>query len=136
MNTKPPTLLLILTIYLLSGQLLAKHFWGGTTMTSSDVKKKWGSQDFDESGFKNGDMNQRSKMAYSILKNSKQYVGKSVGDIRKNLGPHDGFYYKDVFPSYLIQVGKSKTEETWQIVFELDGNRNVSDIFVHKNCCY
>lgn len=136
MNLKHPTLLFVFSTILLNPQIFSKHFWSGTTMSTSDVKKKWGTLQFEEKKFQKGDSALRAQMTYSILQNSKQYLGKSVVDIRKALGPHDGFYYKDVFPAYLIHIGKNKKEETWQIVFELDSKRNVIDIFVHKNCCY
>jgi len=128
--------LLLIVILLNSSQLLAKHFWGGKTMSAAEVKMKWGDQQFNEASFQKGDATLKAKMAYSLIKNPKAFLGKSGVDIQKALGQHDGFYYKDVFPAYLIQIGKNKNEESWQIVFELDSKRNVVDIFVHKNCCY
>lgn len=136
MKLKIPFLFLVVTILSADRFLIAKHFWGGKTIPTSEVKKKWGDLQFDEESFQKGDASLRAKMAHSLLKNPKKYLGKSGLEIQKHLGPHDGFYYKDVFPAYIIQIGKTKNEESWQIVFELDSKRNVVDIFVHKNCCY
>lgn len=72
-------------------------------------------------------------MAYSILRNEKKYIGKSVIDIHKEFGQPDGFYFSDIIPAYLIQIAKTKNEEAWQIVFLLDHNRKVTKVIVHKN---
>ncbi len=73
-------------------------------------------------------------MAYEILM-SKKFKGASVVDIREQLGPPDGFYFIDTYPAYIIQSGRNKKEETWQIVFLLNSEYRVRDIIVHKNCC-
>lgn len=56
-------------------------------------------------------------------------------EIRNLFGTTDGFYFTDVYPTYLIQVGENHSEETWQIVFLLSRDRTVDSIIIHKNCC-
>lgn len=115
--------------------LSAKHFWRGAVLSPSKVSEKWGQTSFGSKSFKEGDEKVRASMAYSILKNKKDFIGKSVADIREQFGTADGFYFADVFPAYMIQRGKSSSEESWQIVFLLDKERRVDDVIVHKNCC-
>lgn len=65
----------------------------------------------------------------------KRATQKSALEIRELLGPFDGFYFTDAYPTYLIQIGKSHSEDTWQIVFLLDDDRLVKKFIIHKNCC-
>jgi hypothetical protein len=113
----------------------AKHFWRGDTLSTSKVCKKWGEAAFNENQFLNGDEKVRAKMACSILKNQKQFIGQSRLEIRKKLGDFDGFYFSDMFPAYIIESGKTREQDTWQIVFMLDRKEKISEIIVHKNCC-
>lgn len=114
--------------------LFAQVFFRGKTLGPDEVKKKWGSVAFDAQKFKTGDFDLKAKMAYEILIN-KKFKGVSVVDIREQLGSPDGFYFIDTYPAYIIQSGKSRKEETWQIVFLLNSEFRVRDIIVHKNCC-
>ncbi len=74
-------------------------------------------------------------MAQSILKNKNKFVGKPIQDIHAEFGRHDGFYFSDWIPAYIIQDAKKKGDDVWQIVFTPDKHKKVSDIIVHKNCC-
>ena len=114
---------------------IARHFWRGEVLSLAQVSKRWGSLVFDEVAFKNGSMEQKAKMASSLLKNQKQYIGIDRGVIRERLGNYDGYYFSDMFPTYMIEEGKTDQEDSWQIVFLLDRNEKVSEIIVHKNCC-
>ncbi len=114
--------------------IFAQTYWGGKTMSAVAVKKKWGSDKFDIAKFKLGSDNLKSKMAYSLMTN-KTYIGKSYEEIRKTFGPNDGFYFIDTYPAYIIQRGKNKTEDTWQLVFRMTNDYKVRDIIMHKNCC-
>lgn len=111
------------------------HFWGGKTLPLEEIGKRWGKIELDTETFRNGNERMRASMAYSLVKNQKQFKDKFVLDIRKEFGSPDGFYFSDTFPAYLIQTAKSKNEEAWQIVFLLDKDRKVQKIIVHKNCC-
>ena len=112
-----------------------QHFWRGDTMSAKEAEKRWGKIEFNAEKFKNSDLKVRSLMAASIQENEKLFKGKSVLEIRELLGPTDGFYFSDVYPTYLIQVGKNHSEETWQLVFLLNNKRNVEKVIIHKNCC-
>lgn len=115
--------------------VIAQHFWRGPTMSVSDVKKKWGDKKFDIDSFKNGTVNERSSMAYDLLKRQKEFKGKFYFKIRKLLGDYSGHYFSDMYPTYIIQEGKTHEEETWQLVFLIDRNEKIKEIIVHKNCC-
>lgn len=126
---------IIFLLIFVFGLAYAKHFWAGDEMGLDQVKKTWGCVPLDEELFKKSGEDVRAKMACSILQ-SKKFIGKSVGEIRERLGAPTGFYYRDIFPAYMIKVGTSPKDTSWQIVFELDKNRKVTGVFVHKNCCY
>lgn len=114
---------------------IAKHFWRGETMSTERVCKTWAERPFDSKLFAGADESMRASMACSLLKSQRNFVGKDRAEIRKDLGDFDGFYFTDMFPAYMIQSGKSKDEESWQIVFLLDRHEKVSEVIVHKNCC-
>ena len=113
----------------------ANHFWFGKLLTSSQSEARWGKEEFNIERFKKGDPSERAKMSASLVKNKKLWVGKKIKEIREQFGSHDGFYFTDWIPAYLIQVGRSQKEETWQVVFLPDNEYNVKDIVIHKNCC-
>lgn len=114
---------------------VASHFWFRKTLSVEKTEKRWGSAVLDTSEFKNGKPEQRAKMSVSLIKNKKDWVGKPIEEIRKILGRPDGFYFTDTIPAYLIEVGKDKTQESWQIVFLPDRDFKVADLIIHRNCC-
>lgn len=114
--------------------IFAQSFWGGKTLSATEVKAKWGSEKFDAAKFNAGTYEVKARMAYSIMTN-KSFIGKSYEEIREIFGPNDGFYFIDTFPTYIVQRGKNHSEETWQLVFRMDGKYLVRDILMHKNCC-
>lgn len=119
-----------------SFSLLADHpIWRGKTLSAEETAKRWGKTELDIERFKNGDEKIRASMAYSLLQNKPKFTEKFVTEIRALFGNPDGFYFKDVFPAYIIQTAKTHEQETWQIVFVLNSQRHVKDIIVHKNCC-
>ena len=61
----------LIAILFFSYIILAQSFWGGQTMSPTEVKKKWGSTPFDSKEFRNGSYDVKSKMAYSIMINKK-----------------------------------------------------------------
>ena len=115
----------------------AKHFWGGETMSIKEVCHKWGETPFDLKKFKiaSADISVRAKMVCSLLKNQKKYHGIKRHKIREMFGAYSGHYFKDVIPTYLIEIGKTEDQDTWQIVFLSDINYKIANIIVHKNCC-
>ena len=125
---------ILLGFSFLSCFIYAQSFWGGKTMSAQEVKVKWGNIPFDSQKFISGSYEEKAKMSYSIMQD-KQFIGKSVSEIRKIFGPQEGFYFVDTFPAYIIQRGKNHSEETWQIVFRLNRKSKVRDVIMHKNCC-
>ena len=104
-------------------------------MPVSEVCKKWGDKNFEMTDFKNGTMALKATMACSILKNQEFFIHKNNSEIREMLGDYDGYYFSEMYPTYLIQVGKNHSEESWQLVFMINKDENIKDIVVHKNCC-
>jgi hypothetical protein len=125
----------VLLLLLITTSSVAKHFWRGTVLPMEKVSEKWGTQPFDIGQFKSGKEQDRAKMAYSLLKQQKKFVGEDSADIRKQFGDFDGFYFRDTFPTYMIQSRTKESESAWQIVFLLDNKFKVTEIIVHKNCC-
>ena len=98
--------------------------------------KKWGSAPFNEKKFSVAgaeDPGVRAKMTCSLLKNQKKYVGRNVDEVIKLFGQRSGYYFSDTVPTYLIQVGKTVKEESWQIVLLVDRKDNISKIIVNEN---
>ena len=129
-----------IAIICFSSCVQAKHFWRGDLMSIKKVCKKWGKAPLDVSKFKFAKGNKdeeaiRAKMTCSLLKNQKQYIGKSTLEIRKLFGNYTGHYFSEMYPAYIIETAKTKEENTWQIVFFINRQRKISKIVVHKNCC-
>ena len=129
---------IIFTSLIFVAYIKVKHFWFGKTLSTRQVCKKWGSAPFDEAKFRSAGadgLRERSKMTCSLLKNQKKYVGGNVDKVIKLFGKQSGYYFNDSIPTYLIEVGKTAEEDSWQIVLLIDREDNISKIIVHKNCC-
>ena len=107
-------------------------------MSLKKVCKRWGEQPFDESKFKSAGENRamRAKMTCSLLKNQQKYIGLDSLEIRKRLGDYSGYFFSESFPAYIINQTTKKDKNIWQILFFVDEDHKVSEIVVHKNCCY
>ena len=107
-------------------------------MNLKKVCKRWGDQAFDESKFKAAGENRavRAKMACSLLKNQKKYIGLDSIEIRKRLGDYSGYFFSESFPAYIINQATEKDKNIWQILFFVERDHKISEIVVHKNCCY
>lgn len=81
-------------------------------------------------------MGKRAKMAASLLKEKKKFLGLERTKVRELLGDYSGFYTSGMYPTYLIQETGQGSEEAWQLVFLIDEDGLVRDVIVHKNCCY
>lgn len=131
--TKTAACLCIVTLALVTWTYTARP-WLGKTLTSSEVKQRWGDINFDEQNFKKGDQSTRAKMAYSLM-TSEKMNGLTISEIRNRLGDFDGHYFSESYPTYLIQTAKKPGDESWQIVFLIDKERKTKEVIVHKNCC-
>ena len=113
------------------------HFLGGDLMSQKEVCKRWGEEPFSAEKFKaNKEASTRAKMACSLLKNQKMYIGIDSGEIRNILGDYSGYYFNEAFPTYFIQRAKKMGDDSWQLVFLIDRQERVAKIVVHKNCCH
>jgi len=126
--------MLVLGVLIISTVIYGQTFWGGETMSSQKVKKKWGSEKYNAEAFKAGTYLDKSKMAYSIM-TDKKLLEQPYEKIRELFGENDGFYFIDSYPTYIIQRGKNHSEETWQLVFRMNSKFKVRDVIMHKNCC-
>jgi hypothetical protein len=128
------TILIVIPFLLIAGWVYASHPWLGKTLNASQVKERWGEVPFEEQKFRNAGLEQRAKMAYSLM-TSKKMIGLTTSQVRERLGGFDGHYFSESYPTYLIQRAEKKGDESWQIVFLIDQNKKTKDIIVHKNCC-
>lgn len=128
-----PTLIILFTLNPTLSLAFGKHFWSGETISLENAKSKWGSEEFNASIFKKNQKN-RTKMAVTIV-TKKILIGKSIKEVQDLLGDHDGYYFSDQTPAYIIYDGSKSEEDTWQIVCLLDKNSKVEEVIFHKNCC-
>ena len=114
------------------------YFKYGEFMSVKRVCKKWGREALDIGRFKTAgeDESARAGMTCSLIRSKTRYIGKKGWEIRKIFGDYSGYYFSDMFPTYLIERAKREGQDSWQIVFLLNKAGEVSDIVVHKNCCH
>lgn len=107
-------------------------------MSLKKVCHRWGDRPLDTEKFKTSGKNRsvRAKMTCSLLKNQKKYIGLSSKKIKKIFGDYSGYFFSESFPTYIINKATKKDRNVWQILFFVDGKHKVSEIVVHKNCCY
>lgn len=130
--------ILFISLFYVWAKSSSKHFWHGDLMSEKKVCERWGKQALNVKKFKSAGEGSsvRAKMACSLIKNKKKFLGKDTGEIMKLFGSCDGHYFSDMIPAYLIEIASKKGQDSWQIVFLIDRRERVSDIVVHKNCCY
>lgn len=116
------------------GLSLAKSSWRGETLSLEQAEKRWGRSVFSEENFKNGSPEIKAKMAVEIVE-KKIFVGSTIQEVETALGRHDGHYKNDFIPAYALNEGWKKNEDTWQLVFLPNSDRQIKDVFIHKNCC-
>lgn len=131
------SLLLIMILVPASYAFTKRILWRGKVLSTEDVCKRWGGTPFDQEKFKASkrDAGIKAKMACSLLKNQKQFIGKDGGEIRKLLGNYSGHYFSEMYPTYMIHYPKAEGDDAWQLLFLLNRERKISEIIVHKNCC-
>ncbi len=127
---------------LLGNQIIVESSLGervpfdGEMLTAQQIKNKFGEKKFTPEGFKIANDVDRAGMASSLIANKKQFLEKSVDQIRRMLGENTGYFWNDFVPAYLIGEGWKSKGDTWQIVFLPDKNKKVRDVIVNKNCCH
>ena len=68
-----------------------------------------------------------------LLTHKEIYVGKTEQELRKELGKHDGFFWRDSIPAYIIEDGLETGKDSWQIVFFVGMNDKVDDLRIYEN---
>ena len=125
---------LLLVIALVSATALAANqFWFGKTMDPAKAEARWGHDEFRPQAFKAATPEARAKMAASAVRNKRLWIGKSLPEVRQELGSHDGYYFTDSIPAYLVQIAETAADETWQVVFLPDNKNRVKDVIIHRN---
>ncbi len=115
-----------------AGHILNREF-----VSVRAVCQRWGDRPLDVEAFRSteDDASVRAAAACSLLRNQADYVGMHGSEIGRLFGEFTGYYHTEIQPTYLIERAKTKTGDTWQIVFLIDHDRRVTEIVVHKNCC-
>lgn len=106
-------------------------------MPLDQAQKKWGKTSFNAKKFKSGGESERASMVVDLIK-SKKFIGKSLAEVRGQLGEPDGYFQNDAIPTYFLSSpSKDKKTDVWQLVFSPDKDfKNVKEVKIHKNCCY
>ena len=103
----------------------------------SEACERWGDGPLDAEVFRSAEDDEpaRAAMACSLLKNQADYVGMHGLEIKRLFGDFTGWFWNERQPSYLIEVAKTKADNSWQILFLHDRDWKVAKIVIHKNCC-
>jgi len=133
-----PKKALILATILFSD--LSQVFAGTKTneifLSYEQAKKKWGEESLNFELFKQAPMSKRGKYAAAILRNQKQWQGKSKREIVEALGKTSGHYWSERFPTFILETGLGALQlNTWQLVFFVDSSEKVTAVKVQLNCC-
>src|SRR5205823_1673275 len=106
-----------------------------TYMNVSDASKRWGNKTFSPESFMKGSIEERAAEAADLVK-KQTLVGKTADEVVQMLGPTSGYFWSDHFPTYFVEEGWSKKKDSWQLIFLLNSDDKVTEIKIHKNCCY
>lgn len=121
----------ITVLFLLILSIITIYMLRWNTMSIISIKKKWGNDTFYVDTFKKGNYQIRASMVANLLQRKNEFKQLTVIDIKKQFGPPDGYFISETIPAYIIETNG----DTWQLVFQFNNDR-VSDLFVHKSCCY
>ena len=126
------SILMVCAIALAATKTYLDHW---TYMNVNEAEKRWGSKVFSIESFKKGPISERAAEAANLLK-KQALVGKTADEVVEALGSTSGYFWSDRFPTYFIEEGWTKKKDSWQIVFLLDADERVTEVRIHKNCCY
>lgn len=109
----------------------------GDFISIERADKQCGHAPFSDEAFRKAAPDQRASMTVDLLR-SKRLEGAPIENVKKLLGPPDGYFMDDTIPAYLIGTRKpGEKKDVWQIVFVPNEERTkVIEIKIHKNCCY
>lgn len=101
-------------------------------MSLGEAKKRWGNEAFNAKKFREGDAIARSKMVVSLIE-TKKFLGKTVRQVREELGRPDGYFWSDRIPAYFIEEGWKKKTDSWQLVLLPGEDGYIHEVRIHKN---
>lgn len=96
------------------------------SLTLEEAEKKWGTREFSKDVFKKGPSRERAQMAVDLVKN-KKFLNEKKEVLVDSLGRHDGFFYVDRVPAYILEEPENNSEIIWQLVFLTDWRGNITD---------
>jgi len=96
------------------------------SLTLEEAEKKWGAREFSKDVFKKGPSRERAQMAVDIVK-SKKFLNEKKEVLVDSIGRHDGFFYADRVPAYILEEPENNSEIVWQLVFLSDWKGNITD---------
>ena len=113
------------------------RFLSSDYLSVGEVCRRWGERPLDVAAFRSAEDNEpvRGAMACSLLKNQDDHVGMDTQEIEQLFGDPGGYFISEIHPAYLIEIAKTRKDDSWQVVFMTGRDAKVTDIFVHKNCC-
>ena len=131
------TAVIIILVNMATGMFVcATEYFGSEFMTLSIAEKKWGVKTLSAEQFKSGELSKRAPMAVDIVKRS-LFIGKSRKTIRQELGDPDSYFFSDTIYAYKIMPFPGKNMEIWHLVFIPDDKlEKISEVKIHKKCCY
>lgn len=113
------------------------RFLNSDYLSVGEVCRRWGERPLNVAAFRSAEDDEpvRGAMACSLLKNQDDYFGMDTREIEQLFGDPRGYFISERHPAYLIEIAKTKKDDSWQAVFMTDQDAKVTDVFVHKNCC-
>lgn len=123
--------------FIIFSVLLAANFYNliyrGTFLNEKDTRAKFGNLTFTIPKWKKADVPTRAKMAASLLKNKKLFIGKKYHEIWDQLGQSDSYYHSDMLPAYtILENAPEGKSERWHVVFLLNKDNKILDVRVHR----
>jgi hypothetical protein len=102
-------------------------------MPYDEAKKRWGEKSFDAQKFGAASAQDRAPMAVDLLNHKSIFLGKMLSELKSVLGRHDGFFWRDHIPAYLVEDGRNNGKKSWQIVFLAGMDQKIADIRIYQN---
>ena len=125
--------ILVVCVVALAGTKTYLDHW--TYLNDKEAQKRWGNKPFAIESFRKGSISERAAEAADLLR-KQALVGKTADEVVEALGATSGYFWSDRFPTYFIEEGWAKKKDSWQIVFLLNTDERVTEVRIHKNCCY
>ncbi len=122
--------ILISLILLFSGTYIYSQNFTMDTVDIGTLKNNSKFQKFSEVDFRKSDMHSKLNMTVDLLAHKKKYIGKSIDDIYKTLGPSTGYFQSEYYPTYTIKAVDKTIPASWQIVFLITKDLKIKDIVV------